>query len=146
MKFKVSIIGLFLFIFSLVIAHSALAWDFGIDAAVKGAGFQNVKGSNDLYGLIATSVKIFLSLLAVLFFAMMMYGGFRWLTSRGKEELIEKAKEAIIAAVIGMIVVIMSYAIANFVLSNLSSSSATSTTFISPSIDKTPVLGYIVNA
>ena len=61
-------------------------------------------------------IKIFLSLLGVIFVALMLYGGFLWMTARGNQEQVTKAKELITSAVIGLIIVIAAYAITYFVL------------------------------
>jgi hypothetical protein len=42
-------------------------------------------------------------------------GGFQWMTAGGNEEKIEKAKKVISAAVIGLIIVLLAWAIVIFV-------------------------------
>ncbi|MEK7538198.1 MAG: hypothetical protein AAB619_04480, partial [Patescibacteria group bacterium] len=46
---------------------------------------------------------------------MIIYGGFTWLTAAGNEENVEKAKRIISAAVIGLIVILLAWAIVIFV-------------------------------
>lgn len=60
-----------------------------------------------------------LTLLGLIFFILMVYSGFRWMTARGSEEDISKARETIIAATIGLIIIIASYAITNVITGNL---------------------------
>ncbi len=55
----------------------------------------------------------FLGLIAVIF---ILYGGFLWLTSGGNEDKIAKAKKTITAAVVGLIVVLLAWAIVIFVV------------------------------
>jgi hypothetical protein len=45
---------------------------------------------------------------------MIIIGGFQWLTSAGNEEKVEKAKKTISSAVIGIIIVILAWAIVIF--------------------------------
>jgi hypothetical protein len=45
---------------------------------------------------------------------MVVWGGFTWLTSGGSEEKVESAKKIISAAIIGLIVVLLSWAIVLF--------------------------------
>ncbi len=59
----------------------------------------------------------FLGLIAVL---IILYGGFTWMTSAGNEEKIAKAKKIIQSALIGMIVILLSWAIVTFVFSRVS--------------------------
>jgi len=61
-------------------------------------------------------IKIFLSILSIIFIALMLYGGYLWMTARGNQEQVTKAKELITSAVIGLIIVIAAYAITYFVL------------------------------
>jgi amino acid transporter len=55
----------------------------------------------------------FLGLIAVI---MILWGGITWMTSAGNEEKVRKAKEVLRAAIIGMIVVLLSWAIVTFVV------------------------------
>ena len=55
----------------------------------------------------------FLGLIAVIF---ILYGGFLWLTSGGNEDKISKAKKTITAAVVGLIIVLLAWAIVIFVV------------------------------
>lgn len=58
-----------------------------------------------------------LGLIAVIF---VIYGGFTWLTSAGSEEKIKKAKNVLSAAIIGLIIVILSWAILNYTVKIIS--------------------------
>lgn len=55
----------------------------------------------------------FLGLIAVIF---ILYGGFVWMTAGGNEEKVSKAKKVIGAAVVGLIVVLVAWAIVIFVV------------------------------
>ncbi|MBU0707010.1 hypothetical protein KKG41_01425 [Patescibacteria group bacterium] len=54
----------------------------------------------------------FLALVAVV---MIIYGGFTWLTAAGNEERVEQAKKVISAAIIGLIIILLAWAIVWFV-------------------------------
>lgn len=60
-----------------------------------------------------------LSLVSVLFFALMLYAGVKWMLARGDSGKAEQALDTIVAAVIGLIVVLASYAITNFVFKSV---------------------------
>lgn len=72
---------------------------------------------NTIVGKIITTA---LSLLGVIFLVLMIYGGFLWMTARGDEGQVTKAKDLMQAAIIGLVVVISAYAISYFVISTLS--------------------------
>jgi len=56
-----------------------------------------------------------LGFLSVVFIALILYAGFRWMTSGGNEEHITKAKKIMIASVIGLGIVLTALAITNFI-------------------------------
>lgn len=60
-----------------------------------------------------------LSFLGILFLLLMIYAGILWMGARGNEQEIEKAKNLISAAVIGLVVIIMAYAITNYLGTSL---------------------------
>ena len=97
------------------------AGNFGLDAtANKIGGYDTTKsGEEALVGTIHRVVDIFLSMLGVMFVGIMIYAGLRWMTARGKEEFIEKAKVAMESAILGLIIVIVSYGLSTFIFSKL---------------------------
>ena len=66
-------------------------------------------------------VGALISLLGMVFVVLLVYGGFTWMTAQGSEEKIKKAKGIISSAVIGLVVVFASYAIAQAVIGAISS-------------------------
>lgn len=74
---------------------------------------------------ISSYIGLFLSFLGVIFMIIMLYGGYNWMTAGGSEDKIDKAKDTIWAAVIGIIIVIAAYAISVFVVSRIWGSTTT---------------------
>jgi fumarate reductase subunit D len=68
--------------------------------------------------LIGTVVSSVLSLLGVIFIVLMLYGGYNWMTAAGDESKLERAKNTIRRAIIGLIILVSSYAIWNFIYYN----------------------------
>lgn len=60
-------------------------------------------------------VQTAMSFLGVIFTILLVYAGFIWMTARGDEERVKKARSIIIAAVIGLIIVLAAYSISYFV-------------------------------
>ena len=60
-------------------------------------------------------INAFLGIFGVLFLALMVYGGFKWMIAQGREEEVQKAKTIIQAAIIGFGIAVSAYAIARFV-------------------------------
>lgn len=61
---------------------------------------------------------------------LILVGGFRWMTSGGNEETIKNAKGLMSNAVIGLVIVILAYAIAWFVITRLQEISRSGGTII----------------
>ncbi len=56
-----------------------------------------------------------LAIVGLIFLILMVYAGFKWMLSRGNEDEVTKARETIIAATIGLIVIAAGYAITRFI-------------------------------
>lgn len=83
-------------------------------------------GSKDLKGTVITFIQWILGLLALIAVIMILYGGFVWLTAGGNEEKVATAKKVISAAVIGLVVVLISWAIAIFAVNVISNTTTVS--------------------
>ncbi|MFA6271756.1 MAG: hypothetical protein WC693_01425 [Patescibacteria group bacterium] len=94
-------------------AVQALSWDNNIGATLG-------LGTIDLQKAALNIIRWVLGLLGLIGVVMVMYGGFTWMTAGGNEDKIEKAKKVISAAVIGMVIVILSWAVVTFALGVLS--------------------------
>ncbi len=87
---------------------------YGLDASAP-EGIKNAGGGGGLPAIIGTVVGAALSFVGVLFLLLMIYGGIVWMTSQGNEQQVEKARNLIIAAIIGLIIVLAAYAITSFI-------------------------------
>lgn len=61
-------------------------------------------------------ITMALGFLGIIFMILMIYGGFLWMSDQGNEEQVKKAKSLISAAIIGLIIVVSSYAISFLVI------------------------------
>lgn len=66
--------------------------------------------------VILNIINFVLILVGVLALAYLVYGGFRYITSRGDETAVEEAKGIITNAVIGIVVIGIAAAVVNFVI------------------------------
>lgn len=98
--------------------QAVLADDYGLRATADEAKLTS-KVSGDLPSVVGNVVGAGLTLVGVLFFILMIYGGISWMLSRGNEESSRKALNTITAAIIGLIIVVASYAITNFVFQSV---------------------------
>lgn len=59
--------------------------------------------------------------------AIFVYGGFTWMTSAGNERRVEKGKEMILWAALGIVVIFTSYAIISFIITAFTGESVETT-------------------
>jgi len=99
-----------------------LAEGFLDEAKSELGGFQKNMGAVDtpLTSIIGRIVNVILGLLGVILLFIVLYAGFLWMTAGGNEETVGKAKKWMLNGVIGLIIVLLAYAIANFVIVKLS--------------------------
>ena len=64
-------------------------------------------------------INVALGLLGTVAVALIVYAGFRWMTSGGNEEQVKGAQKTLFAAVIGLVIILSAFAISNFVLRQL---------------------------
>lgn len=75
----------------------------------------------DLPTLIGRIIYVFLSLLGTVFLVLLLYAGFLWMTSQGDPKKVEKAKNIIRDAIIGIVLTASAFAITSFILGLLAS-------------------------
>lgn len=60
-----------------------------------------------------------LGILALIAVVMILVGGFKWMTAGGNEEKVEGAKKLLIAALIGLVIILASWGLAVYAFENL---------------------------
>ncbi|KKR15165.1 MAG: hypothetical protein UT42_C0008G0010 [Candidatus Falkowbacteria bacterium GW2011_GWA2_39_24] len=76
-------------------------------------------GKNDPRVIVINIIRIILGLLGVIAVALIMYGGWIWMTAQGNPESVDKAKLIIRNAVIGLLIILASFAIVTYILNRL---------------------------
>ncbi len=74
-----------------------------------------VEEQGELGTVVGRLINGALTLVGLLFLLLMVYAGYIWMTARGEEEKVNKAKGILTAAVIGLVIVVSAYAITAFV-------------------------------
>lgn len=74
---------------------------------------------NTVVVVIGRVISAFLSIFGIIFLCLMIFGGYKWMMASGREEEVKNAKDTIKAAMIGLVIVVMAYAIAFFVTTAL---------------------------
>lgn len=76
-------------------------------------------GTADPIDVVGRIINIGLGVLGLFFLLLMIYGGYIWMNARGNEEEVTKAKKIIMGAVIGLVIILASYGVSNFVFTNI---------------------------
>jgi lysylphosphatidylglycerol synthetase-like protein (DUF2156 family) len=79
----------------------------------------DVADQTSMSKILGMAVNGFLSILAIIFIILMLYGGYIYMTAGGDESKVTKSSDIIKRAIIGLIIVIGSYAIWAFVFKYL---------------------------
>ncbi len=86
----------------------------------------------DVTEIVGGVIKTALSIMGIVAAILIIYAGYVWMTARGKEERITKAKETLEAAVIGLIIIMAAYALTYFVVDRLMQATSTPATTPTP--------------
>ena len=118
---RVAFFILFLLVFALPAANDVYAgpaiFKYTGNVATK-AGYDKVT-EKSLSQKIGQAIGIVLSLSATIFLALTVYSGILWMTARGNEDQITKAKSILTTSIIGLIISLAAYGITNFVVNSL---------------------------
>lgn len=84
-------------------------------------GVQPIVGGEDLSvaGVIKSIVVFILAFAAAIAVLFLVIGGILYMTSAGNEDRVKKARSMIFAAIIGLLVIILSFVIVNFTTSTV---------------------------
>lgn len=79
----------------------------------------HIGGSRNLQQIIGSIISAALGFLGIILLGYLLYAGFLWMTSGGDSEKAGQAQTMIRNAIIGLIIIVASYAISSFVLNQL---------------------------
>lgn len=110
-----------LIVFALMIGaltlFSAIPDALAAGAIDPGTDKPDIVPGGSLRGLVLTIINYFLGFLGLLAVIMIIYGGVTYVTSAGNDESVGNAKKIIMYALIGIIVILLSFVVVNTVLS-----------------------------
>lgn len=92
--------------------------NFNLDGA--GTGCDDTTGTDGLESLLVKIVNIISAIVGVVAVIMIIFGGFKYITSGGDSNNVSGAKNTIIYAIIGLVIVALAQLIVHFVLNQSS--------------------------
>lgn len=75
--------------------------------------------------MIGNIINVLLGVLGIVFVVLVVYSGFLYLTDAGSDEGIKKAKKILRTSVMGLVLIVAAYAIADYVISALVGATST---------------------
>jgi len=87
----------------------------GFNEMGNAAGYGNA----ELGTAVGRMINIALSILGLVATVLIIVGGFQWMMSGGNEEAIGKAKKLMIAGVVGLVIVLLAWAISKFLITRI---------------------------
>ncbi len=92
----------------------------GVDCAQGEGQDKSLFDADGIFQIIVNTLLFIIGAVAVI---MLVYGGFKYVTSAGDSSAVTSAKNTILYAVIGIVVALLSWAILDFVLNQLGQTS-----------------------
>ncbi|MBU1039084.1 pilin [Patescibacteria group bacterium] len=121
LRFGLVVLTASLFVFTTltlaVTAQSPNIGDYGLKDTATAAGLPT--SSVGPIDIAATIINLLLGVIGVVAVLIIIYGGFTWMTAAGNEEKITKAKKLLAGAVIGLFIILASYALASFTINQI---------------------------
>lgn len=94
------------------VVHALTKEDTGLPDTIKAADLQQ----KELASFVAGALTAVLGIIGVLFLVMLVYAGFLWMIGGDDEKKVSKARELILYAVLGLIVIVSAGAITKFII------------------------------
>lgn len=132
-KYGLAIIFLSVILFSLPLsvnlsssnqANAATWWDTAYNGGLDkvGTAYGQTSSPSETYDIrimLARIIRRVLELLGLIFLIIIIVAGFRWMMAGGDEEKVTVSKKQLVNGVIGLIIILASYAIATYVFYQL---------------------------
>ncbi|MDA3840537.1 MAG: hypothetical protein PF572_05575 [Patescibacteria group bacterium] len=87
----------------------------GLTSVATQGGYSETVSDTTFASTLGTLIGVFLGFLGIIFIVLMIWSGYNWMTAGGNEEKLTKAKSTIYRSIIGLIIIISSYAIWFFI-------------------------------
>ncbi|MFH1523079.1 MAG: hypothetical protein ABIE43_04665 [Patescibacteria group bacterium] len=84
---------------------------------IGSTAFGNSGAPLDVRVIIARAIKAFLGFMGVIFLILLVLAGYKYMNSRGNEEKVTEAIGQIRTAIIGLLIVVASYALTSYITS-----------------------------
>ena len=80
---------------------------------------QTGLGNRDPRDIIGAVINVMLGFLGIISVVLILLGGFKWMTAGGNEDKVAESKKLLASGVIGLVIILAAFALAQFVLRQL---------------------------
>lgn len=87
-------------------------------SALSECNVEKTEGDKSLMSNVSMLINVFASVMGFLAVGMIIYGGFMLLTAQGDPAKIKRGKDVVTYSIVGVILVMLAYAIVNFVMNS----------------------------
>lgn len=102
----------------LVLSQAASAYSFEKDSGLKATAEKTGHTEVNMNQGIPVLIRLVLPLIGGIYLILMVFSGYLWMTAQGNEQQMKKAKNMILAATLGLLILLSSYAIAFYLVSS----------------------------
>jgi hypothetical protein len=95
----------------------AAADPYGLQAARNASQYKDSKKS--LPEVAGALIGVAFSVIGIVFLGLALYAGYKWMTAQGNEKDVTKARDTLINATIGILLMVAAYAITNFMFTDV---------------------------
>lgn len=88
----------------------------GFKSGEVSSAFGGKEKPDDIRYIVVRIINVVLSVLSVIFLALVLIAGFKYMTAAGNEDKVKDAVKQITQAVIGLVIILMSWGISYFIL------------------------------
>lgn len=96
---------------------TALAADSVLSDAKTASGLGG--SATSIYSSLGSLIGVLFGVLGIIFLLLVLRAGFMWMTAQGDPKAITKAKDIMIQAVVGLVILLSAYSITEYVFGNL---------------------------
>ncbi|MFA5211609.1 MAG: hypothetical protein WC414_03905 [Patescibacteria group bacterium] len=114
-KIKFLLAIAFFIAFPMTVKAINLGFDLVKNTAETG-GYSSATGETSLAENIGFVINVILSFVGVIFTGLTVYAGILWMTARGDEGKVEKAKNILTGSIIGLFIALAAYSITNYII------------------------------
>jgi len=99
------------------VAPHSFADSYGLEAARNASQYK--ESTKSLPEIAGSMINLGLSLLGLVFLGLALYSGFKWMTAQGTEKDVTTARDTLVNATIGLVIVFSAYALTTFLFTDV---------------------------